>query len=144
MEDYTAAIAEQRGTIIARDVHGLDAPVQTIKTMIDPTDVQGKRKIIVLESPYEERFNPANMTNKFTEDDYFKQLVAASLRADSDVKAGNLSGNILADVGAAGVFDSASGSRTYSENIRSMDEQVRILLGGEKGGASFYSKKYES
>jgi len=134
--DYDAAIAEQRGTIIARDVHGLDSPLQTIKTMIDPSDAKGQRKLIVLESPYEPRFDPANMLNEFTEDDYFKQLVAATLRADSDVKKGNLSGNILADVGAAGVFETASGDRGYSANIRSMQEQAQILL-GDKGTKFF-------
>ena len=138
MYDYQSALAEQRGTIIARDVHGLESPEQTIKTMIDPTDIKGKRKLIVLESPFENRFNPANMENTFTENDHFKQLVAASLRADSDLKKGNLSGKIMADVGAAGVYDSASGSRTYSKNLPSMEEQARIILGLEKGGQSFF------
>jgi len=135
--DYKSAIAEQRAIQIARS-QGLDTPSQTIKTMIDPTDVQGKRKLIILESPFDDRFNPAKMQNTFSKDEYFKQLVASSLRGDSDLKRGNLSGNILADVGAAGVFDTASGTRDYSKNMRSMEEQARINLGGEKGGQKFF------
>ena len=96
--------------------------------MIDPTDVQGKRKLIVLESPFDDRFNPAKMQNTFTKDDFFRQFVAASLRGDNDLKKGNLSGNILADVGAGGVFDKASGDRDYSKNMPSMQEQARINL----------------
>jgi hypothetical protein len=139
--DYTSAIAEQRGTEIVRGAHeGLIAPEQRIQTMIDPTDPTGNRKLIVLESPYDDRFNPAKMTNTFSEDDFFKQFVAASLRGDKDLKKGNLSANIMADVGAAGVFETASGERGYSTNINSMERQAKIILGQESDGPGNQSR----
>ena len=133
--DAKAALAEQRATIIARDVHGLDAPRQEVRTMLDPTDPAGKRKLIVLESPFDPRFDPSKMTGKFTKDEYFRQLVAANLRGDKDLGRGNLSGNVLADVGTAGVFAKASGKRDFATTMPSMAEQARINLLGVKGGA---------
>jgi TP901 family phage tail tape measure protein len=133
--DAKAALAEQRATTIARDVHGLDSPKQEIRTMIDPTDPSGKRKLIVLESAFDSRFDPNKMTNKFTKDEYFKQLVAANLRGDKDLGRGNLSGNVLADVGTAGVFEKASGKRDFAKTMPSMAEQAKINLLGVKGGA---------
>jgi TP901 family phage tail tape measure protein len=135
MMDDVAALAEVRATQIARDVHGLEAPTQTIKTMLDPTDPKGKRKIIVLESAFDPKFAPAIMGDDFTQEQYFRQLVAANLRGDKDLGRGNLGGNILADVGTAGVFEKASGDRVITSNIRSMAEQARINLLGVKGGA---------
>jgi TP901 family phage tail tape measure protein len=131
MLDETAALAEQRATIIARDAHGLNAPTQTIRTMIDPTDPLKKRKLIVLEAPYNPEF--AKPTGKFTKDEYFRQLVASGLRGDKDLQVANLSGNNLVDVGPAGVFDAASGLRAYSKAMPSVEEQVRINLLGVKG-----------
>ena len=131
--DETAALAEQRATIIARDAHGLNAPRQEIRTMLDPTDPTGKRKLLVLESPYDEAF--VNKSGSFTREDYFKQLVAANLRGDRDLSRDNLSGSTLADVGTAGVFKMASGKRAYEEEMISMKEQARINLLGVKGGA---------
>ena len=131
--DETAALAEQRATIIAREAHGLNAPRQEIRTMIDPTDPSGKRKLLVLESPYDEAF--AKQSSQFTEKDYFKQLVAANLRGDKDLSRDNLYGSTLNDVGTAGVFNAASGKRTYSDSMPSMKEQARINLLGVKGGA---------
>ena len=133
--DAKAALAEQRATAIARDVHGLDSPKQEIKTMLDPTDPNGKRRLIVLESPYDAKFDPANMKSTFTKDEYFKQIVAANLRGDKDLGKGNLSGNVLADVGTAGVFEKASGKRDYAKSMPSMAEQAKINLLGVKGGA---------
>jgi TP901 family phage tail tape measure protein len=135
MMDDVAALAEVRATQIARDVHGLEAPEQTIKTMLDPTDPKGKRKIIVLESAFDPRFAPENIRGTFTKDEYFKQLVAANLRGDKDLANGNLGGSVLADVGTAGVFERASGKRTLTGDIKSMAEQARINLLGVKGGA---------
>ena len=126
---YREALAEQRATTIARDVHGLDAPKQTIKTILDPTDPNGKRRIVVLESPFDPRFDPEKMSNTFTKEEYIRQNVAAALRADKDLGRGNLSGNILADVGPAGVFGSASGNRDFVSKLPSMEEQARINLG---------------
>ena len=133
--DAKAALAEQRATAIARDAHGLDSPKQEIKTMLDPTDPTGKRKLIVLESAFDSKFDPNKMTNKFTKDQYFKQLVAANLRGDKDLGRGNLSANVLADVGTAGVFEKASGKRDFAKTMPSMAEQAKINLLGVKGGA---------
>ena len=133
--DAKAALAEQRATIIARDAHGLDSPKQEIRTMLDPTDPTGKRKLIVLESAFDPKFDPNKMTNKFTKDEYFKQLVASNLRGDKDLGRGNLSGNVLADVGTAGVFEKASGKRDFAKIMPSMAEQAKINLLGVKGGA---------
>jgi len=132
----TEALAEQRATMIAREAHGLNSPRQEIRTMIDPTDPTGKRKLIVLESPFDEAF--ANSSGTFTQAEYFKQLVAANLRGDRDLSPSNLYGSTLADVGTAGVFkmaSSAQGTRTYSDNMPSMSDQARINLLGVKGGA---------
>ena len=140
--DYASAIAEQRGTIIARDVHGLEAPEQTIKTMIDPTDETGQRKLIVLESPYDERFDERKMSRTFTKDEYVKQLLASGLRGDKDLKAGNLGGSVLADVGPAGVFNKASGVRDYSTAMPSvfemMQTNVREVPGDFAGKSPFW------
>jgi TP901 family phage tail tape measure protein len=136
MLDEKGALAEQRATKIARDVHGLQAPNQTVATMIDPTDPSGKRRIIVLESPYDPAFDPAKMSKGFTKNEYFRQLVAANLRIDKDLKAGNLGGSVLADVGASGVFDKASGKRDFVKNLPSMEEMAKINLSGVKGNSA--------
>ena len=140
--DETAALAEQRATIIAREAHGLNAPKQEIRTMIDPTDPSGKRKLLVLESPYDEAF--AKASGAFEKKDYFKQLVAANLRGDKDLSPDNLYGSTLNDVGTAGVFKMASGKRSYQgemtdkgwvDGMPSMKDQANINLLGVKGGA---------
>ena len=127
------ALAEMRGTEIARSAHGLDAPKQKIGVMMDPTDPQNLRRFIVLESPVDEKFS--NIPTKFTKNQYFKQLVASLLRGDKDLGLGNLGGNVLADVGPAGVFQRASGKRELGGKINSMEEQAIINLLGVKGGA---------
>ena len=131
MTDLRAALAEQRATQIARDVHGLDAPEQQLRIIQDP--VTGKT-MYALESAYDAKFNPDNMENKFDKDQYIRQNVAAALRADMDLGRGNLSGNVLADVGPAGVFSRASGERDFPfdfdkdgkkiVNLPSMEEQA--------------------
>jgi TP901 family phage tail tape measure protein len=131
--DEKAALAEQRATIIARKAHGLEAPEQSIKTMIDPTDLTGKRKIIVLESPYNPSF--ASGGTKFSKEDYFKQLVASTLRGDKDLSPSNVFGGTVTDVGAAGVFAKASGQREFNFKMPSMQDQAMINLLGVKGGA---------
>jgi TP901 family phage tail tape measure protein len=131
--DEKSALAEIRATQIAREAHGLDSPKQSIKTMIDPSDPTGKRKLIVLESPYNKKF--AEPTGKFTKQQYIKQLVAASLRGDKDLSMSNLSGNMLADVGTAGVFSKASGFRDFAKTMPSMEDQAVVNLLGVKGGA---------
>jgi hypothetical protein len=47
----------------------------------------------------------------------------------------NLSGNMLADVGTAGVFSKASGFRDFAKTMPSMEDQAVINLLGVKGGA---------
>ena len=131
--DEKSALAEIRATQIAREAHGLDSPKQSLKTMIDPTDPTGKRKLIVLESPYNKKF--AEPTGKFTKQQYVRQLVASTLRGDKDLQMSNLSGNMLADVGTAGVFSRASGFRDFAKAMPSMEEQAVINLLGVKGGA---------
>ncbi len=131
--DEKSALAEIRATQIAREAHGLDSPKQSLKTMIDPTDPTGKRKLIVLESPYNKKF--AEPTGKFTKQQYVRQLVASTLRGDKDLQMSNLSGNMLADVGTAGVFSRASGFRDFAKSMPSMEEQAVINLLGVKGGA---------
>ena len=132
MDDKTA-LAEVRATQIAREVHGLVSPKQTIRTMIDPTDPTGQRKFVVVESPYDPRI--ASMSGKFSKSDMIKQLVASTLRGDKDLQKPNLSGNVLADVGTAGVFDRASGFRDFAKVMPSMEEQAIVNLLGVKGGA---------
>ena len=131
--DLTGAMAEVRGTEIARSAHGLVAPKQEIRVMMDPTDPERKRRFLVLESALDERI--ANVPNKFSNNEYFTQLVASLLRGDKDLGIGNLGGNILADVGPAGVFGRASGKRALGSAINSMEEQAIINLLGVKGGA---------
>jgi hypothetical protein len=100
---------------------------------MDPTDPENQRRFIVLESALDERI--ANIPETFTQDQYFKQLVASLLRGDKDLGVGNLGGDILADVGTAGVFGRASGKRALGSAINSMEEQAIINLLGVKGGA---------
>jgi TP901 family phage tail tape measure protein len=134
IQDEKAALAELRATQIARDVHGLKSPKQKIVVMRDPSDPTGKRKILALESQYDPAF--ATQDGKFNQDQYFKQLVASALRGDKDLGKGNLSGDILADVGPAGVFGAASGLRDFSATIPSMRDQAMINLLGVKGGGA--------
>ena len=132
--DADTALAEERMTTITRKVHeGLIAPKQTIKTMMDPTDPLGKRKFVVLESPYDPRI--AAMDGKFSKSDMIKQLVASTLRGDKDLQKANVSGNIVADVGNAGVYDRASGFRDFAKTMPSMEQQAMVNLLGVKGGA---------
>ncbi len=131
--DAVSALAEQRATIIARKAHGLKAPEQTIKTMMDPTDLTGKRKLIVLESPYDPKL--AEASGKFTKKQMVTQLVASLLRGDKDLSKSNVFGGTLADVGPAGVFGRASGFREIQPQMPSMQDQAMINLLGVKGGA---------
>jgi TP901 family phage tail tape measure protein len=141
--DERTALAEVRATEIAREVHGLIAPKQSIRTMIDPTDPSGQRKFIVVESPYDPRI--AAMDGKFSRSDMIKQLVASTLRGDRDLQQPNLSGNVLADVGTAGVFDRASGFRDFAKTMPSMEEQAVVNLLGVKGGAKkFFAQETSS
>jgi TP901 family phage tail tape measure protein len=132
------ALAEKKATDFARQVHGLDTPEQKISTIIDPSDPEGKRKIIVLESPYDERFDEKKMSKTFNREQYFRQLVASAVRGDKDLKMGNLGGNALTDVGTAGVFDKATstgkdGIRQFAKNMPSLYDMAERNLQGVTG-----------
>ena len=133
--DEKAAVAEIRATQIARQAHGLKAPAQRIVVMLDPTDVRRQRKFLALESELDSTFVNNDPMAVFNEDQYFKQLVASLLRVDKDLSASNVFGNVVADVGPAGVFTRASGLRDYASSLPSMEEQAMINLLGIKGGA---------
>ena len=134
MLDEKAALAEMRATQIAREAHGLKAPKQSVNVMRDPTDPKGLRKLLVLESQFDKALTVQD--GKFTTDQYFRQLLASSLRGDKDLGRGNLSGNVLADVGTAGVFSTASGLRDYSAMMPSVGNQAMINLLGVKGSGA--------
>jgi TP901 family phage tail tape measure protein len=134
MLDEKAALAEMRATQIAREAHGLKAPKQSLNVMRDPTDPKGLRKLLVLESPFDKALTVQD--GKFTTDQYFRQLLASSLRGDKDLGRGNLSGNVLSDVGTAGVFATASGLRDYSAMMPSVGNQAMINLLGVKGSGA--------
>jgi TP901 family phage tail tape measure protein len=131
--DLRSALAEQRATVIARDVHGLDAPNQELRVVKDP--YTGKT-MFALESKYDSKFTPKELSSSFSREEYFRQLVASSLRGDDDLKKGNLGGNRLVDVGKAGVLDKASGVRGYAEKMPSMLEMAEKNLSGVKGPAA--------
>ncbi len=134
MPSEKAALAEMRATEIARDVHGLVAPQQKLTLIADPNDPTGHRRYFALESKVDPRI--ANVPQEFTKEQTIKQLVASTLRGDKDLAPGNIGGNVLADVGPAGVFSRASGAKTeYAAQMPSMEEQAMINLLGVKGGA---------
>lgn len=131
--DEKSALAEMRGTTIARDVHGLVSPEQKLSTMVDPNNPS--RRLIVLESKFDPRF--AAMSGEFTKSDFVKQAVASVVRGDKDLSKSNLSGSILADVGPAGVFGTASGKRNFGGMLPVKDQAMVNFL-GVKGGAKRY------
>jgi hypothetical protein len=123
------ALAEQRLTEIGRKT-GLQTPEQTLRVIEDP---RTGKKLFALESPYNETFDPAKIPTTFSEDDYFKQVVGAGVRGDTDLKKGNLGGNALTDVGRAGVLNKASGMRYLTMDVPSMKEIAEKNLGGVSG-----------
>jgi TP901 family phage tail tape measure protein len=135
MMDETAALAEMRATTIARQAHGLKAPEQRIVVIRDPMDVKRERRFLALESDLDPTFVNTQPMGVFNEEQYFRQLAASLLRADKDLSPSNVYGDVVADVGPAGVFDRASGFREYSSSLPSMEDQALINLLGIKGGA---------
>jgi TP901 family phage tail tape measure protein len=135
--DEKSAVAEMRGTKIARDVHGLVSPDQKLSTMIDPNNPN--RKLIVLQSAFDPRF--ADMTGEFSKSDFVKQAVASVIRGDKDLSKSNVSGNRLPDVGTAGVFATASaktpGQRQFGGMLPVKDQAMVNFL-GVNGGAKRY------
>jgi TP901 family phage tail tape measure protein len=133
--DETAALAEIRSTQITRQAHGLEAPEQRIVVIRDPLDPTRQRRFLALESDLDAKFIQNEPKALFNEEQYFRQLVASLLRVDKDLAPGNVFGNVVADVGPAGVFDRASGKRALKTDLPSMEEQAMINLLGIKGGA---------
>ena len=133
--DETAALAEIRGTQITRQAHGLEAPEQRIVVIRDPMDPTRQRRFLALESDLDAKFIQNEPKALFNEEQYFRQLVASLVRVDKDLAAGNVFGNVVADVGPAGVFNRASGARALTTELPSMEEQALINLLGIRGGA---------
>jgi len=128
-----SAKAEVYGTRMAREVFGLDAPEQTIKTISNPLDPSGKSKLLGVESPFDKRFT--NGGTVFNEDEMIRQTIASLVMNNKDLSPSNVYGNVLADVGAAGVFAKASGNTAHADSLPSMIDQAMINLLGVKGGA---------
>ena len=128
-----SAKAEVYGTRMAREVFGLDAPEQTIKTILNPLDPSGKTKLLGVESPFDKKF--AGGGTVFTEDEMIRQTIASLVMNNKDLSPSNVYGNVLADVGAAGVFPKASRNTEFAKTLPSMGEQAMINLLGVKGGA---------
>jgi TP901 family phage tail tape measure protein len=133
--DEAGALAEIRATQIARQAHGLEAPIQKIVVIRDPLDPTRERRFLALESALDTKFVQNEPKAIFNEDQYFRQLVASLVRVDKDLSASNVFGNVVADVGPAGVFDRASGKRALKTDLSSMEDQALINLLGIKGGA---------
>jgi hypothetical protein len=132
--DLEAARAEELSTIFTSKGHGLVAPKQEIKTMMDPTDPTGKRKLAVLVSPYNPKF--ANPTGKFTKQQMADQLYASSLRGDKDLQTANVSGNMVIDAGTSYAYSTASGKRTQTTSLKSVLEQAQINTLGVAGSGA--------
>jgi TP901 family phage tail tape measure protein len=133
VQNEMSAKAEIYGTRMAREVFGLESPEQTIRTISNPLDPSGKTKLLGLESPFDKRF--AGGGTKFTEDEMIRQTIASLTMNNKDLSPTNVFGNVLADVGAAGVFPRASGNTEFAKTLPSMGEQGMINLLGVKGGA---------
>jgi len=132
--DEKSALAEMRGTQITRMAHDLEAPNQKIVVMRDPTDLKRKRRFLALQSDLDLKFVNSDEKAVFNSEQYFRQLLASLVRGDKDLSAGNVFGNVVADVGPAGVFTRASGERDYDEPL-SMEDQATVNLLGVRGGA---------
>lgn len=134
------ALAEQRAATILRDAHDLDVPEQRLTMVKDPVT---KRLVYALESAFDPRFAGTNMPTTFSQDDYFKQLLASALRGDKDLGKGNLGGRRAPDVGTAYIYDEASQynqktgkERTISDAVKSVGHQALINVGGVPGSSA--------
>jgi len=127
------AKAEMYGTRMSREVFGLDSPTQTIRALVNPYDPTGKSKLLGLESRFDPKYSAGG--TKFTEDQMIRQTIASLLMGNKDLSRSNVFGNILADVGPAGVFPRASMNTAYAESMNSMEKQALINLLAVRGGA---------
>ena len=124
------ALAEQRAATILRDAHGLEVPEQKLTMVKDPVT---KRLVYALESVFDPKFAGKNMPVTFSQDEYFRQLLASALRGDKDLGRGNLGGKMAPDVGTAYVYDEATQynqqkgkERVISDAIKSVGPQALI------------------
>ncbi len=129
-DTYDSALAEANGTKLMRDVFGLHSPNQEVVKVKHPNTGQD---MFAVRSPYEEKF--AKSTGKFDESNVFDQIVASTVRRDKDLQADNFWGNIVADVGQAGIMSKASQPRAKTGATNSVLEQLAVNLGMVKGGA---------
>jgi TP901 family phage tail tape measure protein len=127
------AKSEMYGTRMSREVFGLDSPVQTVRAVKNPYDPSGKSKLLGLESPFDPKFAAGG--TKFTEDQMIRQTIASLLLGNKDLSKSNVFGNVLADVGPAGVFPRASMNTEYAASMNSMEKQAMINLLAVRGGA---------
>jgi len=128
-----SAKAEMYGTRISREVFGLDSPEQIIRTIKNPLDPTGQSKLLGLESPFDPKFAAGG--TKFTPDQMIRQTIASLLFGNKDLSKSNVFGNVLADVGPAGVFSRASMNTSHATNMHSMEQQALINLLAVRGGA---------
>ena len=127
------AKAEVYGTRMAREVFELDSPVQTIKTIKNPYDPSGQTKLMGLESPFDPKFAVGG--TGFNQDQMIRQTIASLLMGNKDLSRSNVYGNVLADVGPAGVFAKASMNTEHAKVMNSMEKQAMINLLAVRGGA---------
>lgn len=129
------AVHEPIGTRIARNLFGIESPVQTARTVLNPLDPKRKSKLLALESDYDPRF--ANTNVPWEEDTIIRQLANSLLMNNKDLSRSNVYGNFNPDVGNAGVFKKASGNTALAQadEMNSMEKQAMINLLAVKGGA---------
>ncbi len=129
------ATHEPIGTQIARDLFGIESPVQRARTVANPLDPRKKSKLLALESDYDPRF--ANTNVPWDEDTVLRQLANSLLLNNKDLSRSNVYGNFNPDVGQSGVFPRASGNTRLAEaaEMNSMEKQAMINLLAVKGGA---------
>jgi hypothetical protein len=135
VDHEVVATHEPIGTRIARDLFGIEAPVQRAVTVNNPLDPGRKSKLLGLESDYDPRF--ANTNVPWEEDTIIRQLANSLLMNNKDLSRSNVYGNFNPDVGNAGVFKKASGNTALAQadEMNSMEKQAMINLLAVKGGA---------
>ena len=127
------AIHEPIGTTIMRNAFGINAPVQTARTITNPLDPSKKSKLLALESDFDPRFVRNDVPWK--EDQVIRQLAGSLLMNNKDLSRANVFGNFNPDVGNAGVFAKASGNTSLAAEMNSMEKQAMINLLAVRGGA---------
>ena len=127
------AIHEPIGTKITRNLFGIQSPIQTARTVVNPLDPKRKSKLLALESDFDPRFGKTNVPWK--EDQVIRQLANSLLMNNKDLSRSNVFGNFNPDVGNAGVFAKASGNMKLADEMNSMEKQAMINLLAVRGGA---------